>query len=116
MLVQRFAGVSKDESRTIALEYLTRFGVEKLSDSYPTMISQGEKQRVAVARALVNNADLIVADEPTGSLATLQGMEIIDFLKKSAVEDNRCVVITSHDERIIQKADRVLYIRDGELT
>jgi putative ABC transport system ATP-binding protein len=115
MLVKQFAGANKTESRIKAMEYLRRFGVDKLSDSFPTMISQGEKQRVAVARALVNGADLIFADEPTGSLASRQGMEIIEFLQKSAKEENRCIVITSHDERIIQYADRVLHIVDGEL-
>jgi putative ABC transport system ATP-binding protein len=115
MMVKKFAGVNKEEGRMTSLAYLKRFGVEKLSDSFPTKISQGEKQRVAVARALVNGADLIFADEPTGSLASQQGLEIIQFLKKSAQEENRCVVITSHDERIVEYADRVFHIIDGEL-
>ncbi len=115
MMVKRFAGASQEEARDSAVEYLQRFGVEHLADSMPTRISQGEKQRVAVARALVNGADLIFADEPTGSLASRQGMEIIDFLKESAVKENRCIVMTSHDERIIAHADRVFRLRDGEL-
>jgi ABC-type lipoprotein export system ATPase subunit len=115
MMVKQFAGASKEEAKVAALEYLQRFGVEQLGDSMPTKISQGEKQRVAVARALVNGADLIFADEPTGSLASRQGMEIIDFLKESAVKENRCIVMTSHDERIIEHADRVFRLRDGEV-
>lgn len=115
MLVKYFAGANKEEARITSMNYLRRFGIEKLSDSFPTKISQGEKQRVAVARALVNGADLIFADEPTGSLASQQGLEIIQFLKKSVQEENRCVVITSHDERIVEYADRVFHITDGEL-
>jgi putative ABC transport system ATP-binding protein len=65
---------------------------------------------------LVNGADLIFADEPTGSLATRQGMEIVEFLRKCVVEENRCVIITSHDERIIPYANKVLHLQDGEVT
>lgn len=115
MMVKRFSGSKKDEVKNVSLEYLKRFGVDHLADSYPTKMSQGEKQRVAVARALVNGADLIFADEPTGSLATRQGMEIIEFLRKSVEEENRCVIITSHDERIIPYADKVLHLQDGEM-
>ncbi len=115
MMVKRFSGAKKEEAKKTALEYLKRFEVEHLADSNPTKISQGEKQRVAVARALVNGAELIFADEPTGSLATRQGMEIIEFLKKCVHEENRCVIITSHDERIIPYADKILRLQDGEL-
>lgn len=115
MMVKRFTGASKSEARTTAMEYLKRFEVDHLAESFPGKMSQGEKQRVAVARALVNGADLIFADEPTGSLATRQGLEIVEFLRKCVVEENRCVIITSHDERIIPYADTVLHLRDGEL-
>jgi putative ABC transport system ATP-binding protein len=115
MMVKRFAGAGIKESRNASLEYLARFGVDKLSKMMPSKISQGEKQRVAIARALVNGAELIIADEPTGSLASKQGMEIVDFLKRSSGDENRCVIIASHDERIIRYADRVLYLTDGEL-
>lgn len=115
MLVKQFSNVGKVLAREASLRYLKRFGVDHLSDSYPNQISQGEKQRVALARALVNEATLIFADEPTGSLASRQGMEIVEFLKKSVKEENRCVIITSHDERIVQYADRVYQMEDGEV-
>lgn len=115
MLVKQFAGFSRVEARISALDYLKRFKIDHLADSLPGQISHGERQRVAVARALVNGADLIFADEPTGSLASQQGMEIIDFLKDSAVYENRCIIMTSHDERIIEHADRVFRLRDGEV-
>lgn len=115
MLVKQFAGFSRVEARISALDYLKRFKIDHLADSLSGQISHGERQRVAVARALVNGADLIFADEPTGSLASQQGMEIIDFLKDSAVYENRCIIMTSHDERIIEHADRVFRLRDGEV-
>ena len=115
MIVMKFAGADKKEARITAMEYLKKFGVEKLCNSYPGKISQGEKQRVAIARALANGAEFIIADEPTGSLASKQGMEIVEFLKESVVDQKRCVVIASHDERIVKFADRVLYLSDGEV-
>lgn len=115
MMVKRFAGSKHEEAKKSSMVFLKRFEVDHLADSYPTKISQGEKQRVAVARALVNGADLIFADEPTGSLATRQGMEIVEFLRKCVVEENRCVIITSHDERIVPYADKVLHLQDGEV-
>ncbi len=115
MMVKRFAGAGKEEAKNASMEQLMRFGVENLANTFPSRISQGEKQRVAISRALVNGAELIIADEPTGSLASKQGMEIVDFLKKISSHENRCIVIASHDERIVQHADRVLYLTDGEL-
>lgn len=82
----------------------------------PRKISQGEKQRVAVVRALVNGAELILADEPTANLESKQGLEIISFLHTSVKNDNRSVVIASHDERIMKYADRVLRLEDGALS
>ena len=115
MMVMKFAGAARDIAKKTAMIYLEKFCVKHLVNSMPSRISQGEKQRVAIARALVNGAELIIADEPTGSLASKQGMEIVELLKKSCSEENRCVVIASHDERIVSLADRVLCLSDGEM-
>jgi putative ABC transport system ATP-binding protein len=115
MMVMKFAGVSKMEAFTRANKFLDRFGIRHLANAFPKTLSQGEKQRVAVARALANGAELILADEPTGSLSTQQGMTIVQFLRDAVKQEGRCVVIASHDERIKPFADRVLDIRDGEL-
>ncbi|KPL24664.1 MAG: hypothetical protein AMS23_05510 [Bacteroides sp. SM1_62] len=114
-LVMKFAGLHREVSKSRAISYLKRFGVEPFAKSSPRFLSQGEKQRVAVARALACEAPLIIADEPTGSLATGQGMEIVRFIHESVKSENRCAVITSHDERISRFADRVIRLRDGEL-
>ncbi|UCG30988.1 MAG: ABC transporter ATP-binding protein [candidate division WOR-3 bacterium] len=113
MLVMKFGGLRGKEAFIRAMDFLDRFEVKQLSKASPRTLSQGEKQRVAVARALVNGAPLIIADEPTGSLATKQGMGIVGLLRRSVNEENRCVIIASHDERISDYADRVLYLSDG---
>jgi len=113
LLVMKFAGFAKDEALQRAVEFFERLEIKHLMRAFPQTLSQGEKQRVAVARALATGAELIIADEPTGSLATQQGMLIVDFLRKSCQSEGRCVVIASHDERISNFADRVLHLRDG---
>jgi putative ABC transport system ATP-binding protein len=115
MLVMRFNHTGKKEARHRSRQLLDRLGIEYLAGSYPKTMSQGEKQRVAVARALANNAGLIIADEPTGSLATEQGMNIVNLLRNSAKGENRCVIIASHDQRIAGYADRVINLKDGVL-
>ena len=114
-LVMKFAGIPEKKARRHAFECLERFGIGHLSNEFPGKLSQGEKQRVAVARAIANGSKMILADEPTGSLATEQGMAIIEFLHNSVKNDGLSVVITSHDDRISKYADRVLHLRDGIL-
>lgn len=115
LLVMRFAQINKAEAQQRATEFMERLGIRHLMKAFPVTLSQGEKQRVAVARALVTGADLVIADEPTGSLATQQGMQIVDFLHNSCKTEGRCVVIASHDERISKYADRIFNLRDGIL-
>ena len=76
-------------------------------------MSQGEKQRVAVARAIANDAELIIADEPTGSLETRQAVDIITLLHGQARTRNATVIVASHDLRLEEFADRTLRLRDG---
>lgn len=114
-LVMKFAGVRGKRTRNHAIECLNKFGVDHLRNEYPDRLSQGEKQRVAVARAISNGASMILADEPTGSLATEQGMAIIEFLHKGVRSEGINVVVASHDERIAAYADHVHLLRDGHL-
>ena len=115
LLVMRFNKTNKKEAKIRAVQLLERFRIGHLAKACPRTMSQGEKQRVAVARALANNASLIIADEPTGSLATEQGMNIVTLLRESAKSENRCVLIASHDQRIADYADKVFYLKDGVL-
>jgi putative ABC transport system ATP-binding protein len=115
LLVQKFNRTNKKKAKERALQMLERMEILHLGDALPKTMSQGEKQRVALARALANDPALIIADEPTGSLATDQGMNIVKLLKGSSQKENRCVIIASHDQRITNYADRVLCLKDGVL-
>ena len=115
LLVTKFAGIEKGVAIKKAEDLLDRFDVGHLRNSSPGKLSQGEKQRIAVIRALINVAPLIIADEPTGNLSTDQGMAIVRLLKEFVTTDNRMVIVASHDERIAEFADRILVIKDGTL-
>ncbi len=112
MLVQRFAGKENSECRERALSLLEEFGIESLAKKNPKTLSQGEKQRVALVRAIANDADLILADEPTASLESAQGFEIINLLHKLA-QNGKCVIVVSHDLRLKSFADRILWLENG---
>ncbi len=115
-LVVQFGGRGAFEARVKAREVLSRLQIGHLALRFPGTLSQGERQRVAVARAIANNAELLLADEPTASVESSQGLEIIRLLHGYAQERNACVIVASHDLRIIQFADKVLRIEDGCLT
>jgi putative ABC transport system ATP-binding protein len=114
-LVMKFCGVPKKERKRRALSVLKELRIDHLAFDSPRILSQGEKQRVAVARALVNDAELIIADEPTASLESKQGQEIVQCLYDNVKIHNRCAVVASHDRRILRFADRVLTLEDGIL-
>lgn len=113
LLVSKFIGTPRHIALERTRELMQYLGIDHLYNSYPSHISQGEKQRVAVARALMNGAKLILADEPTGSLSSEQGMQIIQLLKRETSERGRGVIVVSHDERIRALADRTFLIQDG---
>lgn len=114
-VVLRFTGKTRREANRQALRLLEQFHIEHLAKKFPRTLSQGEKQRVAVARAIANEGDLIIADEPTGCLESKQGFEIIQLLKIYSRNKNRCVIVGSHDLRIEDYADRILRLEDGVL-
>jgi len=114
-LVLKFASKSKREVRRIAENIFRELNIEYLADKLPTAMSQGEKQRVAVARAIANNAELILADEPTASLDTENGSIIIELLNAYAKTNNKCVIVVSHDLRLKEYADRIIYLEDGRI-
>ena len=113
-LVTKFNKKSKKEARRISETLLQELNIEYLADKLPATMSQGEKQRVAVARAVANNADLILADEPTASLDTENGSTIIELLSSFA-KNNKCVIVASHDLRLKKYADRIVYLDNGRI-
>ncbi|KRT60329.1 MAG: ABC transporter-like protein [Chloroflexi bacterium CSP1-4] len=113
-LVASLAGQKNGTARRMAEDLLTQLGLKDRLDFLPEKLSGGEKQRVAIARALVNDPSILLADEPTANLDSKIGHEIMRLLRAIAKEQGRSVVIVSHDQRIKDIADRVLWLEDGE--
>ncbi len=108
-----FAGVSPKERVERGKELLTTVGLGDRYHHLPTELSGGQQQRVAIARALANSPDIILADEPTANLDTQTGREIIDLLKEMNESQGVTVVSATHDLKMLDVSDRVVYIRDG---
>lgn len=89
--------------------------IEDKLDAMPHMLSGGQQQRVAIARALSMKPALILADEPTGSLDSVTGIEVVGLLKASAQAFNQTIVVVTHNEEIAQLADRIIRIEDGRV-
>lgn len=113
-IVAELTGTKSGAARRKAASILTELGLGERLNFPPEKLSGGEKQRVAIARALVNDPALILADEPTANLDSKIGHEIMRLLRNIAKEQGRSVVIVSHDQRIKDIADRVLWLEDGE--
>ena len=102
-------------SRKRAMELLEYLGVAERVQNLPSMLSGGEQQRVAVARALANRPSLILADEPTGSLDGVRGRQVMELFAKVAHEQNAGVIVVTHDHRALDVFDRTLEMEDGQL-
>lgn len=94
---------------------LTRLGIKKLHDKYPSDLSGGERQRAAIAKALYGDPCLILADEPTASLDTKKAFEVVELLAKLTHENNRATIMVTHDDRLVSYCDTVYEMRDGVL-
>jgi len=108
-------GVRQAEAKERATDWLRKVGLDDRLDHRPDQMSGGQQQRVAVARALVANPALILADEPTGNLDTRASEEIAALLRQVANEWGRSVVIVTHDPRIAAHADRIIFLKDGAI-
>jgi putative ABC transport system ATP-binding protein len=110
------AGLPVKEVRRRAAEMLEEVGLADHIDANPTRLSGGQRQRVAVARALVRRPDLLLADEPTSALDRQSGRDVVELLRRLARHQGCAVVIVTHDNRIMDVADRLLYLEDGRLS
>lgn len=113
-LVAELAGMRHSAARKKATAILNELGLGGRLNFLPEKLSGGEKQRVAIARALVNDPALVLADEPTANLDSKIGHEIMRLLRVIAKEQGRSVIIVSHDQRIKDIADRVMWLEDGQ--
>jgi len=114
MLPMAYAGITKDEREKKAKELLGLVGLADRIEYLPNQLSGGQQQRVAIARSLANNPAIILADEPTGNLATVQAEEIMNIFKKLYQKGHTIVMIT-HEHDIAQNAKRIITLRDGKI-
>lgn len=109
-------GLSRKKAEEVAREKLLEVGLlEEQFRRLPNMLSGGEQQRLAIARALTSGSELVLADEPTGNLDSENSRHIVEILQKLAHEENRCVIVVTHDPEVADSADIVLRMRDGQL-
>jgi len=115
-LVLRLDGHPPRAARQRAEELLSRFGLRHRLTHLPADLSGGEQQRVALARALALSPPLLIADEPTGSLDSSSAEAVITLLRRLVDEEQRTVLVASHDQRIVPLASRVVHCEDGHVT
>jgi len=94
---------------------LSAIGLEHRIDYYPSDLSGGQKQRVAIARALVSQPKIILADEPTAALDKKSGRDVVEIMEKLARDQGCTILLVTHDNRILDLADRIIYMEDGYL-
>jgi putative ABC transport system ATP-binding protein len=108
-------GIKGEAANRRVIELLDYMEIADRADYLPALLSGGEQQRVAIARALANNPRLILADEPTASLDTVRGKNVMELLKKIAKENQSAVIVVTHDVRMIEGFDTVYHLKDGHL-
>jgi putative ABC transport system ATP-binding protein len=109
-----YAGVPDAEQKPKAIKLLTLVGLQDRLNNPPNKLSGGQQQRVAIARALVMDPAMLLADEPTGNIATTQANEVMDIFHKLHKEGHTIVMIT-HEPDIAKHAERIIHIRDGKI-
>jgi putative ABC transport system ATP-binding protein len=108
-------GVSDNERKERVTKALEQVGLKGLGNKFPAHLSGGQQQRVAVARAMVGNPDIILADEPTANLDSVNGHALIDMMLHLNETQGVTFVFSTHDQRIIDEAKRIITIEDGKI-
>ncbi len=106
---------SREQMQARAAEILAEVGLGDHLDYYPNDLSGGQKQRVAIARALVSRPKLVLADEPTAALDSKSGRNVVELMQKLAKEQGCTILLVTHDNRILDVADRIVHLEDGYL-
>jgi putative ABC transport system ATP-binding protein len=112
MLLQ---GLGAAERKKRVKEMLAIVELEGLGDRRPSHLSGGQQQRVAVARAMASNPDIILADEPTANLDSKTGISLLEVMRDLNQQRNMTFVFSTHDEKIMERATRLIYLRDGKI-
>ncbi|GGE81081.1 ABC transporter ATP-binding protein [Priestia taiwanensis] len=115
LLIPKLAGTETAQVEEKAKGLLTRLGLRDRMNHYPEKLSGGERQRVAIARAFMNDPEIILADEPTASLDSKRGRDVAAMLAHEVKSRGKAAVMVTHDERILDLCDRIVYMKDGTL-
>ena len=108
----RYQGIPRAKIKQRTTKMLRNLGIEEKAKSYPGELSGGQQQRAAIARALVKNAKIILADEPTGALDEDTGNDVMKLFQRLKMK-NRVIIIVTHDSKVAEYCDRIVYLRDG---
>ena len=115
-LALAFAGLGKSERRKRTLDLLERVGLSHRSEHRPSELSGGEQQRVSIARALANEPQVLLADEPTGNLDSSRASEVIDLLNRMRERDGKTIVLVTHDQELAKiHATHIIRLKDGKV-
>ncbi len=114
-LPQLYAGIKENQARERAAKLLDLVGLSNRMDHYPYQISGGQQQRVAVARSLINNPSIILADEPTGNLDTATGNSILQVFKELNANQGVTIIIVTHEPSIAARTKRIIELVDGNI-
>jgi putative ABC transport system ATP-binding protein len=115
MGLEMHGAYSRGERRDRAIQMLELVGLGERTQYYPDNLSGGQKQRVAIARALVSHPQIVLADEPTAALDKQSGRDVVTIMQKLAKEQGCTILMVTHDNRILDIADRIVYMEDGRL-
>jgi len=115
MLPMIFQNIGPYQREKRAITLLDKVGLKKRMRHKPTELSGGEQQRVAIARSMANDPDVLLADEPTGNLDTEIGHEIVDMLQDLHREEGKTIIMVTHDEDIAEHAERIINLKDGQI-
>ncbi|MEH1814420.1 MAG: DevA family ABC transporter ATP-binding protein [Nostoc sp.] len=116
MAVELNDNISQAEAMAKSKAMLGSVGLEERVDYYPDNLSGGQKQRIAIARALVNRPPLVLADEPTAALDKQSGRDVVEIMQSLAKNQGTTILLVTHDNRILDIADRIVEMEDGLLT
>lgn len=116
LVVKRMAGSVTAADKQFAKELLEELGLAAKLNKFPNELSGGERQRTAIARAFMNNPNVILADEPTASLDSNRAFEVVQLISKEVKSRKKAAIMVTHDERMLQYCDRVFRMEDGILT
>jgi len=115
MLPLFYRGDETEYAKEKSLKFLAKVGMETFAKHKPNQLSGGQQQRVAIARALVGDPDIILADEPTGSLDSKTGQEVMDLFLNLHQQEKRTIVIVTHDAGVSKQCQRVVLLKDGKI-